>query len=139
MSFMRRELRSVSFLVCSLKQFMSSSEGDGDQEALEDSPYSDMKIDVPRLTEFMKELLQTIESNLCIDGLSFCRCRCATHEFAALCMVSGDARMRADMEDTQLKYRTFRASTFMLFLHSPACHGSSWTATNVAGLCTLVS
>lgn len=43
----------------------STSEGDGEQETLEDSPYSDMKIDVPRLTEFMKELLQTIESNSC--------------------------------------------------------------------------
>ncbi|KYK70901.1 MIF4G domain protein [Toxoplasma gondii TgCatPRC2] len=40
----------------------SSAEEGEDGEAVEDSPYSDLKIDVPRLTDFMKEFLQTLEA-----------------------------------------------------------------------------
>ncbi|KFG61480.1 MIF4G domain-containing protein, partial [Toxoplasma gondii RUB] len=56
-------LQAEALKAC-LKQFMSNSsaeEGE-DGEAVEDSPYSDLKIDVPRLTDFMKEFLQTLEA-----------------------------------------------------------------------------
>lgn len=57
-------MQAESLKAC-LKQFMSNgSDGDEgeDGEVVEDSPYSDLKIDVPRLTDFMKEFLQTLET-----------------------------------------------------------------------------
>ncbi|PFH35589.1 MIF4G domain-containing protein [Besnoitia besnoiti] len=57
----RRILQAEALKAC-LKQFMSGGSDEDEEDMGEDSLYQDMKIDVPRLGEFMKELLQTIQT-----------------------------------------------------------------------------